>query len=143
MKKELKQKLKPIIKECVQEMLLEEGLLSKVIFEVVKGTQLLKNNTSHQEKKNNTMKENKLKEEQKRLMEEKWELERERKRKLLDATGFQSNIFEGTEPLPTKGTTAPAEGSQAGALAGVEPGDPGVDIGGIMALAGKDWRKMI
>tara|TARA_R110002110_G_scaffold85193_4_gene221247 strand:- start:295 stop:726 length:432 start_codon:yes stop_codon:yes gene_type:complete len=143
MKKELKQKLKPIIKECVQEMLIEEGLLSKIIFEVVKGTQLLNNNSTHTEKRKNIVAENKVKEEQKIIMEEKWKIERERKRKLLDATGFKSNIFEGTRPLSAAPDSEQSESSQAGALSGIEPDDAGVDINGIMALTNRDWRKMI
>ena len=36
-KSEFKKLVKPIIKECISEVLLEEGLLSNVISEVVKG----------------------------------------------------------------------------------------------------------
>ena len=41
-KDELKKVLKPLVKQCINEVLLEEGLLSTVIAEVMKGTNLLK-----------------------------------------------------------------------------------------------------
>ena len=37
-KNELKKVLKPLVKQCINEVLLEEGLLSTVIAEVMKGT---------------------------------------------------------------------------------------------------------
>ena len=37
-KDELKKVLKPLVKQCINEVLLEEGLLSTVIAEVMKGT---------------------------------------------------------------------------------------------------------
>jgi len=36
-KNELKQLIKPLVKECIHEVLLEEGLLSTVVAEVTKG----------------------------------------------------------------------------------------------------------
>jgi len=46
-KSDLKQLIKPVVKECIQEVLLEEGLLSNVVSEVVKGMQgtLVENTT--------------------------------------------------------------------------------------------------
>ena len=38
-KSDLKQLIKPIVKECIHEVLLEEGLLSNVVAEVAKGMQ--------------------------------------------------------------------------------------------------------
>ena len=37
-KKELKAALKPLIKECIKEVIFEDGVLSSEIQEVVKGT---------------------------------------------------------------------------------------------------------
>ena len=37
-KDQLKKSLRPIVKECIHEILLEEGMLSTIISEVVKGT---------------------------------------------------------------------------------------------------------
>ena len=38
-KSDLKQLIKPLVKECIHEVLLEEGLLSNVVSEVAKGLQ--------------------------------------------------------------------------------------------------------
>ena len=38
-KKELKALIKPIVKECINEVLLQEGVLSSIISEVMIGTQ--------------------------------------------------------------------------------------------------------
>ena len=38
-KNDLKQLIKPLVKECIHEVLLEEGLLSNVVAEVAKGMQ--------------------------------------------------------------------------------------------------------
>jgi len=139
-KTQLKKALKPIIRECIQEALIEEGLLSKIISEVIKGTQPLLNNNSYI-KENQKAKESEQIE-QKRLLEERWEEERERKRKLLDATGLQADIFEGTQPLSTAGNIN--ESSLAsGPLAGTDPNDAGVDISGIIALGGNRWKHLV
>ena len=38
-KNDLKKLIKPLVKECIHEVLLEEGLLSSVVSEVAKGLQ--------------------------------------------------------------------------------------------------------
>ena len=38
-KSDLKQLIKPLVKECIHEVLLEEGLLSNIVSEVAKGMQ--------------------------------------------------------------------------------------------------------
>ena len=38
-KSDLKELIKPLVKECIHEVLLEEGLLSNVVSEVAKGLQ--------------------------------------------------------------------------------------------------------
>ena len=38
-KSDLKQLIKPLVKECIHEVLIEEGLLSNVVSEVAKGMQ--------------------------------------------------------------------------------------------------------
>ena len=38
-KNELKSLIKPLVKECIQEVLIEEGLLSNIVSEVAKGMQ--------------------------------------------------------------------------------------------------------
>ena len=39
-KKQLLAALKPLVKECVKEVIFEEGVLSSLISEVVKGTEM-------------------------------------------------------------------------------------------------------
>jgi hypothetical protein len=144
-KSQLKQILKPLIKECIQESLLEGGVLSTVIAEVTKGLQPLVENQKplqpnpkliEQQKK-------KLEEQEKHRHEERQLQLKEQKRKLLNATGLSSNVFEGVDPLATSGRSdAPQEAAPA-ALSGIDPKDPGVDISGIMTLGGRDWSKMI
>ena len=131
-KNELKKILKPLIKECIKEVMFEEGTLSTIISEVVKGT-------SSQQIFESKTQESKLDfiEQEKKLQEAK-----ERKRKLLDSIGRDAyngvNLFEGTTPAP-----ASSSGHGRGPLDGVAPNDPGVDINGIMAIANRDWGKMI
>tara|TARA_R110001583_G_scaffold24951_14_gene90796 strand:+ start:274 stop:687 length:414 start_codon:yes stop_codon:yes gene_type:complete len=133
-KDELKKVLKPLVKQCINEVLLEEGILSTVIAEVMKGTASTRiieakqkpqvDNTAAQEVK------------RKRLLEQ--------KRKLLDSIGVDSyngiNVFEGT--TPTRGAPAPGETQTQGPLSGISPQDPGVDISSFMASS-HNWKKVV
>ena len=137
-KSQLKQILKPIVKECINEALIEQGLLSNIISEVVRGLQPIQQPATQSRP---VMQESKLIEQQRQELEQqKFEMMKEQKRKLLDAAGFGTDIFAGTDPMHE--SSEPSDG-QAGALSGISPNDPGVDIAGIMALGGRDWRKMI
>ena len=143
-KSQLKQLLKPIIKECINETLIEQGLLSNIISEVVKGlqpTQTIveaKQPISQVNQKEVEIKRMEALAEQQRSL-------KEQKRKLLDAAGFDTDVFAGTSPIQGGITSEHKEPGEpnAGALSGVAPDDSGVDISGIMALGGKQWRKMI
>ena len=137
-KSQLKRVIKPIVEECINEVLLEKGLLSNIISEVVKGIQPLQQSPIQQRP---VMQENKLMQQQRQeLQEQKYEMMKAQKRKLLDAAGFGVDVFSGTEPIEE---AADPSNGQAGALSGVAPSDPGVDIAGIMAVANRDWSKMI
>ena len=100
-KDELKKVIKPLVKQCINEVLLEEGLLSTVIAEVMKGTgaaRIVETTQPVQPKIDNTAaKEAK----RKKLLEQ--------KRKLLDSIGTSAyngvDLFEGT--TPTKASSAP------------------------------------
>ena len=50
------------------------------------------------------------------------------------------NLFEGVDPAPEQRS---AEYSAANPLASMDPGDAGVDISGIMALGGANWKELI
>ena len=138
-KAELKKVLKPIVKECIQEALLEEGLLSSLISEVVKG--LGTNQQPIVEQKQNDDEIKKLQTEEKKKRVQKMN---ETRKKMLDAIGNTSlngvDLFEGTTPLGRAG--APGETAQpGGALAGMDPGDAGIDISNLMGNT-KIWKKM-
>ena len=135
-KNELKKVLKPLVKQCINEVLLEEGLLSTVIAEVMKGTgaaRIVESTQPVQPKIDNTAAREKKR---KQLLEQ--------KKKLLDAIGTESyngvNLFEGT--TPTRSAPAPGQTQQQGPLSGVAPNDPGVDISSLMASA-HNWSKMV
>ena len=117
-KNELKKVLKPLIKECIKEVLFEEdGALSHVIKEVAVGMsgkqQLTEAKIDPPKPKRNNVQIT------------------QRKKQLLDAIGKDAyngvNLFEGTTPA-----AAPAsQGAPRGALSDVAPSDPGVDISNI------------
>ena len=129
-KAELKNMLKPLVKECIKECLYEEGILSSVVSEVVRGmgTTVIKEEVAppafampvrQQPSNNGALKEH--------------------KQKLLDAIGKDAyggiDLFEGTTPAsPDRSPelTSP--------LGDTDPSDPGVDISGIVALGGKKWK---
>ena len=136
---ELKKVLKPLIKECVKEMMIEEGFLSSVVSEVIKGmnANVIVENTS-------TASVNSREDEWRRSLEEKMELERQQRiQKLNESMSKQHNVdvFEGVNPIMESGTTA---NSSHSALAGQDPNDAGVDISGIMGIAGgkKKWKAL-
>jgi len=137
-KTELKAILKPLIKQCVKETLLEEGVLSNVIAEVIKGVSPTL--TENRQPQDNFKQQALLEQQRHHLEEEKYQRLKEQKRKVLDATGFGSEIFDGVKPLTEGGS--PESGPSRGALAGTDPGDSGVDISGIMALGGNKWKTL-
>tara|TARA_R110002110_G_scaffold50394_2_gene149232 strand:+ start:112 stop:528 length:417 start_codon:yes stop_codon:yes gene_type:complete len=133
-KVELKKILKPLIKECIKEVIFEDGTLSTIISEVIKGTstqqvvyetktpQRLETNQESQQRRSQLLK--------------------EQKKKMLDSIGRDAyngvDLFEGTSPMTApRGATSP-QGSKA--LDGVSPGDPGVDISAFGTLG--IWKKL-
>lgn len=133
-KNDLKKLIKPIVKECINEVLIEEGLLSNIVSEVaigMQGNQIVENKPAtakeeirHQNTKN---KEAKLK------------LEQHRK-KMMEAVGSDAyngvNLFEGTTP-------APAQQEAAGGSVDLgNPTDAGVDISSLMGGASQIWKAM-
>ncbi|MCP4911475.1 MAG: hypothetical protein GY909_00030 [Oligoflexia bacterium] len=145
-KSQLKATLRPIVKECITEILLEQGLLSNIISEVVKGLQPIHTQPSvAAPSKQLVFQQQQLEEQRMQLETDRQRQLKEQKRKLLDAAGFKTDVFANTEPIQGGITTESKDPSngQSGALSGVAPNDPGVDITGIMALGGRDWSKMI
>lgn len=135
-KKDLKQLIKPLVKECIHEVLLEEGLLSNVVAEVAKGMQgnLVVESKSAPDKRlvNESMTM------QRKSNETREKLDTYRKG-LLDAIGKDSyngvDLFEGTAPL---NESIPSPGHvDLGS-----PQDAGVDISSLLGNAPQVWKAM-
>jgi hypothetical protein len=144
-KAELKQILKPLIKECIRECVLEEGILSGIVTEVANGiassSMIVENSRQNKDSSKNEMKLKNLKEQQ----ETAEILERDRQariKRLNESMKTKLNdvsVFENTSPAAPE----PSNAQAPDALSGVAPDDPGVDIAGILNLAGGGWKRMI
>jgi|TARA_R100000234_G_scaffold89181_1_gene57528 hypothetical protein len=136
-KAELKKLLKPMIKECIKEVIFEEGVLSNIVSEVATGLG------------RPTLVESKQPAVEESTSFDKGLLERQaaatsQRNKLLSAINKDAyggvDIFEGTEPLTSGGS--PSSGPRAqGPLSDMDPSDPGVDITGILGVAGDRWSR--
>ena len=143
-KSDLKKLIKPIVKECIAEMLLEEGMLSSLISEVLQGT-----GATITEAKAPTTKvvDDRMQthaDETKQQMKSQIE---ETRRKLAESMGKEAfggvNVFEGLEPM-TAGP-APSSGGSGGGrgpMSGIAPNDPGVDISALTGIMGNTWKKL-
>ena len=135
-----KSELKNIIKECVKEILFEEGVLSNLVAEVAFGIT----------KAQGSLVETKQPKQDPAIMQEARHQEQESRRKklmdtkkkMLNAIGSSkmSNVFEGTEPLRDGGS--PGKASPQSPLSGRDPTDAGVDISGLFGLAGQKWKTL-
>ena len=135
-KSDLKQLIKPLVKECIHEVLLEEGLLSNIVSEVAKGmqqnviveTRQKKPDTLFNEQQQLNHKTNesrsKLKEHRKSLMQS------------IDHEAYNGvNLFEGTEPIAS-------QESQQGAPDLGSTHDPGVDISALVGNSSAIWQAL-
>ena len=119
---EFKKILKPLIKQAVREVILEEGILSNIVAEVATGLQ----GNLVVETKNEKI--DQLKEQE--------DLERSRQEKVrrLNESSKISAAFSGTQELRESGQ---------GPLAGVSPTERGVDITAIQKIANGKWKQLI
>jgi hypothetical protein len=119
-KKELTKILKPLIKECVKEVIMEEpGALSHIIKEVAQGMGAQQLVERKQDKP--------IKQFIKKARP-KVDLQEQRK-KLMNSIGGSDkfngmNLFEGTTPTPAQS----GESQKFGALKDSDPNDSGVDL---------------
>ena len=134
-KSEFKKLLKPIVEECVRDALFKEGFLSKVVSEVAKGL----SSSMITEAKAPSFDNEQSKQQKSQVLEEQQRRLKAQKRKMLDATGFGTNIFEGTEPM----SQAHASPTPGDALSGMDPNDSGIDLSGIMSITKRNWKDMI
>ena len=137
-----KSELKSIIKECVKEVLFEEGVLSNLVAEVAFG--IAKAQAPIVEGKQTTPQMNSAAMQEARQQEEETRRKKllETKRKMLDAMGNSkmANVFEGTEPLKQSGS--PSASPAHGPMSNRDPNDAGVDISGLFNLAGQKWNAL-
>tara|TARA_B100000427_G_C15488834_1_gene586591 strand:+ start:380 stop:781 length:402 start_codon:yes stop_codon:yes gene_type:complete len=130
-----KSELKKIIKECVTEILFEEGILSNLVAEVAFGITKAQN-TIIETKQESSTKAHQIEERsrQKKMLET--------KRKMLDAMGNSkmSKVFEGTEPLREGGK--PGSVTPNSPLSGRDPQDAGIDISKLFGTVGQRWQDL-
>lgn len=136
-KAELKAVLKPLIKECIKEAIFEDGVLSGIIAEVVQG--VTSDKALIESKQSLTSRP------QQRNIPERSTAAAQARKELIDSINKDAyggvDIFEGTEPISAAGNSSePQPGSPLGDIA---PNDPGVDINGILNIAGDAWGKFI
>ena len=116
-----KSELKNIIKECVREVIFEEGVISSIVTEVAQGLRPL------QEKQNESP--------ASVISEQHQQHIKDTKKEVMAAVGRDAyaevkkkfsnpSLFEGTQPIPS-------DSSPANPLKGTRPGDSGVDISSI------------
>jgi|TARA_R110000824_G_scaffold39177_4_gene118741 hypothetical protein len=130
-KNELKKLIKPVVKECIHEVLLEEGLLSNIVSEVAKGmdtgriveSQAPQTSAPSISKKTKDTR-NKLKEHRRRMSE------------AAGQTAYNGvNLFEGTTPIDTNQ-------AQPGSTDLGDPRDAGVDISSLVGPGAQIWQNM-
>ena len=138
-KSQLKKLIKPVVKECIQEVLIEEGLLTEVVAQVASGM-TRQPIVENKPKKTNDKLFNEDLQMQSKSREANKKLQ-EHRRKLLDSIGGDAyngvDLFEGTTPLNNSGT---AGGTHKSNVLGDDPTDAGVDISSIMGHADKIWQ---
>ena len=138
-KSQLKKLIKPVVKECIQEVLIEEGLLTEVVAQVASGMSRQPIVENKPKKRNDKLFNEDL--QMKRKSHEANKKIQEHRRKLLDAIGKDAyngvDLFEGTEPIRQGGT---AGASHTPSVLGDDPDDAGVDISSLMGNAGKIWQ---
>ena len=131
-KSDLKKVLKPLIRECVKEVILDEGVLAGVISEVAVGLSATRSPAAPVVERPDPVRERM---QQNAFSSKQSTKLNEQKQQLMEAVGRQAyngvDLFEGTTP-------APAQGSMAQPLG--DPGDAGVDISSLFGSVGKNWN---
>ena len=132
-KSELKKLLKPIIKECIQESFLEEGMLSSLIREVSSGLQQHGSRISETRKERHEEEPEAFIEDDEPIPERRGSARideaRERLRASIGGEAF-AGIFEGITPTP------PDEASAMSDPLASDMSEPGVNIDGLLSVVG-------
>ena len=129
-KADLKQLIKPLVKECIHEVLLEEGLLSNIVAEVAKGMQgnlvveAQQPTPQATPRPSNNDSREKINAYRAKLMNS------------INNDAYNGvDLFEGTNPLPN-------DQAAVGATNLGDTSDSGVDISSLVGNAGKIWKAM-
>jgi len=151
-KAQLKKLIKPVVKECIQEVLIEEGLLTEIVSQVSAGltkqpiVETREPNTHMGLGKRTNIPNDKLFNEDLRMKRKSQEANKklqEHRRKLLDSIGTDAyngvDLFEGTEPMKQSGTPGVAHKPN---VLGDDPNDAGVDISSLMGNSSKVWQAL-
>ena len=125
-----KSELKNIIKECVKEVIFEEGVLSGIITEVAQGlgtisAPLMESQPAAKPSASSGLASAQIREAIAQNSQSSYE---DVKKKFSNP-----QLFEGTKPV----SSSPGQG----ALSGVAPNDPGLDISQIPGM--KNWGKLV
>ena len=132
-KEALKKTLRPLIKECIKEVIFEDGVLSGIIAEVMRGTgtqQIVETRqpTYQAPQVDHEARQRKL---------------QEQRKSMLDAIGTDAyngvDLFAGTQPLNERRSSTSPHGSKP--LDGIAPNDPGVNLGAL-GVNPNIWKKL-
>ena len=142
-KSELKTALRPLIKECVKEVMFEDGILSGLISEVVQGLGgqvITENATAPRQAAPQQQNDAEIARQQQVAKIKAMEQAAQTRKKMSEAIGKDAyggvDLFEGTTPAP-----AQAESKQGDPLAGQDPNDARVDISNLFGGANKTWHR--
>jgi hypothetical protein len=138
-KNELKKLIKPVVKECIHEVLLESGLLTNIVSEVAQG--MNQNVIVETKQKTSDALFNEDQQIKKQVQKSNKKL-REHRKKLMDSIGNDAyngvNLFEGTDPLSNREATS--SGPKPGTVDLGDPSDAGVDISSLIGGASQVWK---
>jgi hypothetical protein len=138
-KNDLKALIKPLVKECIHEVLLEEGLLSNVVAEVAKGMQGNLVVEAQQKSANHIVNEDLQVKRRSQEARAKLKAHRAKLMDTINAGAYNGvDLFEGTAPMSSYETSSPKGGSvDLGS-----PKDAGVDISSLVGGASQIWKAM-
>ena len=142
-KSELKTALRPLIKECVKEVMFEDGILSGLISEVVQGLGgqvLSENTTAPRQAAPQQQNDAEIARQQQVSKMKAMEQAAQTRKRMSEAIGKGAyggvDLFEGTTAAP-----AATETKQGDPLGGIDPNDAGVDISNLFGGANKTWHR--
>jgi hypothetical protein len=136
-KSDLKQLIKPLVKECIHEVLIEEGVLSNIVSEVAQGMQtrpIVESQAPKATAPNRAAEARKMKDTRQKM--------NARRKELMDSIGKDAyngvDLFEGTAPMTREET----KGAPAGSVDLGNSSDAGVDISSLVGGASHVWNAM-